>query len=135
MGGFVSQGFQLAQLVAGQQQTGKAAQAQAAQIAAQNQYLAQQQAVKEKQQRDLLQRQLASARARLSAGGMGVGSGSGQALLSGMVKDGESDIADSQALLQTRQANAGIGLSSGDGLLQGLNTVQKGWNILRGFGD
>lgn len=133
MGGYAAAGFQMAQMVAGQQQSRKAAQAQADQMSAQNQYVAQQQAVRVKQQRDLMARQLASTRARLSAGGMGVGGGSSQALLAGMVKGNETDIADADALRQTRQANSGIGLSSGDGLQQGLAMAQKTWGILRGL--
>lgn len=140
MGGMVSSGLELASLFVGQQQPRKTNQdqVQVDQVAAQNQYMAQQQAVHDKQQRDLMQRQLAVTRARLSANGGGVGAGSGQALLAGMVKDSENDIADSQALLQTRQANSGIGLtsrneqSSGEGLLQGLKTVSKVWDIFGG---
>lgn len=137
MGGMVSSGLQLATLIAGQQQSNNAAQTQADQVAAQNAYLSQQQAVDDKRQRDLMQRQLAATRAQLAANGVGVGAGSGQALLSGIVKNSETDIADSQALLQTRQANAGIGLgsSAGSGLLKGLNTVQTGLNIFKGFGN
>lgn len=129
MGGFVPQGLEAVSTVAGLQSSRQARKVQAEQVAAQNQYMAQQQAVKEKQQRDLMQRQLATARARLSAGGLGVGSGSGNALLAGMVRDGEEEIADSQALLQSRQANSTIGLSSGDGLLEGLTLARKGLSL------
>ncbi|MCR6632883.1 MAG: hypothetical protein NVV74_24125 [Magnetospirillum sp.] len=134
MGGYVQAGLQVAQLAAGQQQARKAAQAQANQVAAQNQYLAQQQELKAKQQRDLMARQLASTRARLAAGGMGVGGGSSRALLEGMVRDSESDLADSTALLKSRQDSAADAFNTGsaaDGLQQGLSLVQKGWDIFR----
>lgn len=129
MGGFVSQGLEAVSTVAGLQSSRQARKVQAEQVAAQNQYMAQQQAVQEKQRRDLMQRQLATARARLSAGGVGIGAGSGNALLAGMVKGGEQEIADSQALLHSRQANAGIGLGSGDGLLEGLTLARKGLSL------
>lgn len=135
MGGFVSAGLQVAQMIGQQQQANKAARNQAEQVAAQSRYQVQQQEIRAKQQRDLMASQLAATRARLSAGGVGVGAGSGQALLGGMVRNSESQLADSDALLRTRQVNSGIGLSSGDGLLQGLGTVQKAWGILRGSGD
>lgn len=128
---FAAAGLEMAKMVAGQQQANKAVQAQADQVSAQNAYLTQQQQIRAKQQRDLMARQLAVTRARLSAGGIGAGAGSGQALLSGMVKDSEGQLADADALMQTRQANSTLGLGSGDGLLQGLNTVEKGWSILR----
>lgn len=126
MSNYVSAGLQLAQAVGGQQRASQQAQAQAE---AQNQLLLQQQAIKEKQQRDLLQRQLATARAKLSASGIGVGSGSGAALLSGMVKGTESDIADAQGMFNARQAFANAGASSSDGLLEGLNLVNRSWNL------
>lgn len=129
----ISTGFQAAQLVAGQRQANSAARAQAEQVAAQNAYLTQQQQIREKQQRDLLKRQVAATRAKLSAGGGGAGGGSGQALLAGMVKAGEGQLADDAALLQTRQNNSTIGLSSGDGLAQSLDTIQKSWNLLRPY--
>jgi len=135
MGGFVSAGLGVAQLIGQQQQANAAARTQAEQVAAQNRYQVQQQQIRAKQQRDLLASQLAATRARLAAGGVGFGAGSGQALLSGMVKDSESRLADSEALLRTRQINSGIGLSSRDGLLQGLATVQKAWGLLRGLDD
>lgn len=133
MGGFgMAEGFQLAQIVAGQRQYNRQAQAQADQVAAQNALLVQQQEQRSRQQRDLLAKQVASTRARLAAGGTGVGSGSGQALLAGMAKDAEGAIADSEALTQTRLAGSGIGQGSGDGLLRGLGLAQKGWNLLGG---
>lgn len=132
MGGFdpVSFGMQAASMIAGQQQASKAAKAQAAQVEAQNAYLQQQQDIKAKQQRDLLGRQLAATRARLAAGGIGVGSGSGQALMAGMVRDSEEQLADQQALLDTRASNAISGQgSSGDGLTQGLALARQGLNL------
>ncbi|NFV81895.1 hypothetical protein [Magnetospirillum aberrantis] len=132
MGGFESAAMALGSMVANQQQSRQAAKAQSAQMEAQNALVVQQQQIKAKQQRDLLSRQMASARARLAAGGVGVGSGSGQALLAGMVKDSESQLADSDALLQGRQAASSAGnSSSGSGLLQGLNTVQQAWNVIQ----
>lgn len=132
MGGFESAAMALGSMVANQQQSRQAAKAQSAQMEAQNALVVQQQQIKAKQQRDLLSRQMASTRARLAAGGVGVGSGSGQALLAGMVKDTESQLADSDALLQGRQAASSAGNnSSGSGLLQGLNTVQQAWNVIQ----
>lgn len=132
MGGFdpVSFGMQAASMVAGQRQASKAAKAQAAQVEAQNAYLQQQQDIKAKQQRDLLGQQLAATRARLAAGGIGVGSGSGQALMAGMVRDSEEQLADQQALLDTRASNATSSLgSSGDGLTQGLALARQGLSL------
>lgn len=137
MGGFgaASLGLQAASMIAGQQQASKAAKAQAAQaeaqVEAQNAYMQQQQDIKAKQQRDLLSQQLAATRARLAAGGIGIGSGSGQALMTGMVRDSEEQLADQQALLDTRASNATSSLrSSGDGLTQGLALARQGLNLL-----
>lgn len=133
MGGFdpVSFGMQAASMVAGQRQASQAAKAQAAQVAAQNAYMQQQQDIKAKQQRDLLKQQLAATRARLAAGGIG-GGGSSQALMSGMVRDSEQQLADQQALLDTRAGNATSALgSSGDGLTQGLSVIRQGMGLLR----
>lgn len=132
MGGFgaASLGLQVASMIAGQQQASKAAKAQAAQVEAQNAYMQQQQDIKAKQQRDLLSQQLAATRARLAAGGIGIGSGSGQALMAGMVRDSEEQLADQQALLDTRASNAVSSLgSSGDGLTQGLALARQGLNL------
>lgn len=98
----------------------KAAEAQAEQVAAQNRILAQQQAQREKQQRDLLARQVATARARLSAGGGGLDGGSGLALLGGLVRQSEEDIANSAVLSGMRQAGASDRLSSASGLEKAL---------------
>lgn len=133
MGGYTGWALDGAKLIAGQQQANRAAKAQAEQISAQNAYLTQQQEVRAKQQRDLLKQQLASTRARLAAGGIGVGSGSGQALMSGMVRDSEEQLSDSDALLQARQASSAAGSGSGGGLLQGLETLQKGMSWLDRF--
>ncbi|HLO75433.1 MAG TPA: hypothetical protein VK196_03135 [Magnetospirillum sp.] len=135
MGGYVTAGLQLASLVAGQQQGKREEQALAERVDAQNRYLVQQQQIQDQQRRDLLARQLATARARLGAGGMGLGGGSAQALMAGMVKDGEREIAADNALLHTRIANSGIGFSSSDGLLEGLTTVQKGIGIFGSLGN
>ncbi len=131
MGAFeaASLGLQGLSMVAGHQQASKAAKAQAAQIEAQNAYAQQQQNIKAKQQRDLLNRQLASTRARLAAGGIGMGSGSGQALMSGMVRDSEEQLTDQQALLDARASNAADQGSSGDGLMQGLALARQGLNL------
>lgn len=115
--------------VAQNQQAKRAAQAQADQVAAQNQILAQQQKQREKQQRDLLARQLATARARLSAGGVGLDSGSGQALLSNLTRQTEQDIADSAALTGMRQNSASNGLSSASGLEKALSLYQDASGI------
>lgn len=131
MGAFeaASLGLQGLSMVAGHQQASKAAKAQAAQIEAQNAYAQQQQNIKAKQQRDLLNRQLASTRARLAAGGIGMGSGSGQALMSGMVRDSEEQLTDQQALLDARASNATGQGSSGDGLMQGLALARQGLSL------
>lgn len=139
MGGFgvESLALQAASMVAGQRQASKAAKAQAAQaeaqVSAQNAYWQQQEDVKAKQQRDLLQHQLAATRARLAAGGIGA-SGSGQALMAGMVRNSEEAASDSQALLDTRISNASSTYSSaspgsGSGLLQGLALARQGLNL------
>lgn len=136
MGGFgaASLGLQVASMIAGQQQASKAAKAQAAQVEAQNAYMQQQQDIKAKQQRDLLSQQLAATRARLAAGGIGIGSGSGQALMAGMVRDSEEQLADQQTLLDTRASNAASSLgSSGDGLTQGLALARQGLNLFGQF--
>jgi hypothetical protein len=112
----------------GQQQASKA---QANQISAQNAYWQQQEDIRAKQQRDLLQRQLATTRARLAAGGIGT-SGSGQALMAAMVRDSEDALSDSQALLDSRISNASDGYSSSGssgGLLQGLSLAGRAFNM------
>lgn len=135
MGGYASWALEGAKMIAGQQQNDQADKAQAEQIAAQNAYLAQQQQIETKQRRDLLERQLASARARLAAGGIGMGAGSGQALMAGMVRDNESQLADSTALFLTKQAGStsSTGSSSSGALLQGLEALQQGMSWMRGF--
>lgn len=131
MGAFeaASLGLQGASMIAGHRQASRAAKAQAAQVEAQNAYMQQQQNIRVKQQRDLLNQQLASTRARLAAGGIGIGSGSGQALMSGMVRDSEEQLTDQQALLDARANNTGSQGSSGDGLVQGLALARQGLSL------
>lgn len=126
MGGFMGNGTPLAALLPG-------GNGREDQVEAQNSYLAQQQEIRARQQRDLLARQMATARARLAAGGLGVGSGSAQALLSGLTRETETAIADDAALVAARQNNAASALngSSADGLRQGLAIAEQGWSMFK----
>lgn len=89
--------------------------------AEQNQLLATQQQQRERQQRDLLARQLATARARLAAGGTGMSGGSGVALLEGIARDAERDIADDAATTRLRQNMSISGGGSAGALQDGLS--------------
>lgn len=88
-------------------QANAAQQAQAEQTNQQNQMLWLQHEQKAREQRDLLKRQTASARAALAAGGGGVSSGgSAAALLAGLTRQTEQAIADDHGYLSLRQQYA-----------------------------
>lgn len=137
MASMVSTGLSLASMLASQQQTREQDKAQNERAEAQSQYLLQQQAVEDKQRRDLLHRQLAAQRSRLAASGLGVGAGSGQALLAGMVKDSENAVADAQGLTQARLNATHVRTdSAAGGLLGGLTTAHQAWGLFNtGFGS
>jgi|AGTN01.1.fsa_nt_gi hypothetical protein len=128
---FVPAALAVANTVVQAQQANRTQKAQADQVAAQNRMLEQQQRQREKQQRDLLARQLATARARLSAGGGGADGGSGLALLSGLTRRSEEDLADAALLTRMRQTNAGnsLGASSASGLEKALSLYQDAGTI------
>lgn len=137
MGGFapmaMSIGMQAAQQVAQQKQAKAAAEAQGQQQALQSQMLWQQQDQRAKQQRNLMARQLASARASLAGGGIGFAGGSGQALIAGMARQSEEDIADGFQATKLRHELqfGGERRDSGQKLQQGLAMAQQGYQLLR----
>lgn len=95
MGGFAESAAMMGLQMAVQHQASKqAVDAQNAQIAQQNQLMAQEQQRRAKQRRDLLERQMAGARAAMAAGGGGFAGGSGAAVLAGLRQKTEEDIAD-----------------------------------------
>lgn len=125
---------QVAQAQGRRRQADAAAEAQAQQQSLQSQVLWQQQEQRARQQRDLLKRQMATARASLAAGGIGFG-GSGQALMAGMTKKAEEDIADGYDAASLRHR-----LQFGDGedrpdnrATRSLGYAQDGLNILKPF--
>lgn len=114
------------QAIMQQQKAKEAAKAQTDRAEAQNQLAWQEQEIKAKQQRDLLARQQAETRARLGASGMG-DSSSGTALLEGMTRRAEGQIADSYDLTkyQLAASQSANPNSSGAGLQQGLAMAQQ----------
>jgi hypothetical protein len=138
MGGFASVaasiGMQVAKHAAQQQQAKATTDAQGQQQALQSQMMWQQQEQHAKQQRNLLARQLASARASLAGGGIGFAGGSGQALMAGMARQSQEDIADgfqSTRLRHELQFGGERGGGSGQGLQQGLAMAQQGYDLIR----
>lgn len=124
------------QMAAQRDQAKAAANAQAQQQNLQYQMLWQQQQQRAKQQRNLLNRQLASSRAALAAGGLGFAGGSGAALMAGMTRQAEDEIADGYAATNLQhQARFGTGEETKKGaaqsLLDGIQTVQRGYQVLR----
>lgn len=139
MGGFapiaIQAGMQVAQMQAQRQQAKAAAEAQGKQTAMQGELLWQQQQQHAKRQRDLLKRQLATARASLAAGGGGFAGGSGQALMEGLVRQTEEDIGDgAQATALRHRLQFGDGeRDKPDRLQQGIAAAQQGYALLRPF--
>lgn len=138
MGGFASTaasvGMQVAQMEAQRQQAKAAAETQGQQVALQSQMLWQQQDQRAKQQRDLLKRQLATARASLAGGGIGFAGGSGQALMEGFARRTADEIADGDSATRLRhQLQFGTGGDDGKDLQRKLDAVQQGYSILRPF--
>ncbi|CAA7612908.1 hypothetical protein [Magnetospirillum sp. UT-4] len=137
---YIPMALQAASSVAGgmaqQQQAKASAQAQQQQMDLQNQMLMQQHEQQARQQRDLLKRQMATARASLSAGGIGFAGGSGGALLEGLTRQTASDLADSaattrlryQSMFPAQDSGGGGGLA---GLQQGLGMAQQGFELFQ----
>lgn len=125
------------QMVSQNNQAKAQAQAQTNQINQQNQMMALQQEQRARQQRDLLKRQTASARASLAAGGGGVaGGGSAAALLSGLTKQTEQGIADGYDAMALRmEANnpAKVNDPAGD-ILTNWGKAQQMWGVLKPLG-
>lgn len=115
------------------QQAKAAARAQADQQNLQSQMLWQQQEQQTKQRRDLLKRQMASARAALAGGGVGFAGGSGAALMAGLARQAEEDIADGYAMTNLRHQASFGGQEEvpGRGLQQGLQLAQQGWQTFQ----
>jgi hypothetical protein len=120
------------------QQLGQGAQQQAAagqqqqQQDWQAQMLRQQSDQQARQQRDLLKRQLASNRAALAGGGVGFAGGSGAALLAGLSRQTEQDIADDTDRLRwSWPAAGGAGVASASRAQDGLQKVQDLYGVMR----
>lgn len=138
MGGFApiaaSVAMQVAQQASQQQQAKTAADSQGQQQAVQSQMLWQQQDRQARQQRNLMARQLASARASLAGGGIGFAGGSGQALMAGMARRSEQDIADGFQAARLRhelQFGGERNDGGGQGLQQGLAMAQQGYQLFQ----
>jgi hypothetical protein len=108
--------------------------AQSATIDAQNQDIAQrnalvaaQQAQQDQQQRNLLEQQQATARAQMGAWGTGGDGGSADAILQGMAQRSADSIAANDQLASLRMRNPVNLLSSGssNGLADGLSVFQS----------
>jgi hypothetical protein len=117
---------------AGSQSTANAqAQSQADQINLQNQLLVQQQDQQAKQQRDLLKRQVASARAALAAGAGGASGGSGAALLAGLSRQSAEDIAAGVNSASLRQQQLYTRLNQDDGGSSKLALANQAFSVLK----
>lgn len=141
MGGFdpvstaVTVGAQVAQMQAQRKQAEAAADAQGQQMSQQSQLMWRQQDLQAKQQRNLMKRQLATARASLAGGGVGFAGGSGQALMDGLVRQTEGDIAESAEMARWRHQIQfpAEGRAKGQGLKNGLAVTQQSLSLLRPF--
>lgn len=139
MGGFVpmstvvTTGMQVAQQAAQHSQAKAEAAAQGQQQALQSQMLWQQQDQRAKQQRDLMKRQLATARASLAGGGIGLAGGSGQALMDGIARQAEDDIADGVRSTSLRHQLQFGDERRRDPLAKGVAAAQQGYSLLRPF--
>lgn len=120
----------LAGSMIGQSQAADSSAAQAAAIERQNQVVEAQRAQQEKERQSLLDRQTATARARLAASGAGgdPGEGSAAAILDGIAERGADDLntINTQAALRTRSPS----------LLDGsddLDWARTGLDVFRSF--
>jgi hypothetical protein len=117
------------------QQLGQGAQQQTAarqQQEWQAQAMWQQSEQQARQQRDLLKRQLASGRAALAGGGVGFAGGSGAALLAGLSRQVERDIADDTERMRRSWPGAdGGGETSLVRAQDGLQKVQDLYGVMR----
>lgn len=116
-------------MVAQQAQARSQAESQKKQTAAlQNQILAQQAAEK----RNLLARQLASQRAKMSAGGFG-DSGSADALMEGLQDQTTTSIMNAEANSALEQSIQGANNNSKaiDGIINGISIARKTWDIIK----
>lgn len=101
------------------------AKAQNAQIEQQNRQVWQEQERRARQQRNLLERQKASARAAMGAMGTGGSGGSASALLSGMARDTETNIADDWTVASQNIRPTTPFDSKADALMRGLDVTQR----------
>lgn len=128
----ITMGMDVAQKGEQTRQAKQAAAAQQQQVDLQAQMLWQQQGQRAKQQRDLLKRQLATARASLAGGGIGLAGGSGQALMEGLSRRTEEDIADGHAATALRHRLQFGEDERDDGkVARGLAAARQGYQVLR----
>ncbi|OAN50145.1 hypothetical protein A6A04_01675 [Paramagnetospirillum marisnigri] len=105
------------------------------QIVRRNQMIAAQQDRQARQQRDLLDKQQASARAQMGAWGVGGGGGSADAILEGMAQRSAETIAADDALAQFKMERntARAGQGSGSNLLD--SAMGNGMKVFQSFFD
>lgn len=129
MGGFdpVSSIFSTGLMLAGQRGGQKAVDQQQA---AANQAAAEQYENEARRRRSLLDREMASARARLGAMGVGGAGGSAAAVVEGLQRRSDEDMAELRQDLQRREAKAAASRPSSGAA---LNPAQFGLQILRPF--
>ncbi|MBR9971173.1 hypothetical protein [Magnetospirillum sulfuroxidans] len=128
----IMQGASMIAQQAGSQNAASAqAQSQADQINLQNQLLVQQQDQQAKQQRDLLKRQVASARAALAAGAGGAQGGSGAALLAGLSRQSAEDIAAGFNSASLRQQQLYARLNQDEGGSGTLALANQAFSVLK----
>ncbi len=108
------------------------AQAQAEAQARQNQSIYLQQAQEEQRQQNLLERALASERARMGASGLG-GGGSADAIVAGMAEDTAQNILASNQAAQARANRTASRRSSGGGGRNLLDSAGNGLSIFKSF--
>jgi hypothetical protein len=127
---FAQLAMQLASQAAQRQQQKAMIQQQQQQQDLQSRMIWQAQDQQDRQRRDLLKRQLASNRAALASGGGGFAGGSGAALLAGLTRQTEQDIADGHQTAELQHLSRfGTGEpkpSSAARALQGMQAVQQG---------
>lgn len=120
----------MASTVAGAQEASSQRKQQAARLAQQQQQQALQQRIEERKLERQRKSDLASARARMGAAGTGTDSGSGAAVLQGLNKEYDQQLADSRSLFNAQMtANQNLLDDGPSGLRTALALGQQAFNF------
>jgi len=113
------------------------AQAQARQIALQNDIIESDRQTQAAERRDLLARQQATQRAQMATWGIGGAGGSSDALLSGMSQRSDSDLAalDRNATLRSARNQASLLDDDTKSSASALNLAKSGYDVFNSFYD